>query len=159
MGFASSLARVLGVSRRRSSPPLSVKYPGDYSGEVTFRYRPDLNGGPDPGEVVWTWIPFEENSDEGKDRPVLLIGKDGAWFLGLIMSSKDHERDAADEARYGRYWLDIGSGGWDVRHRPSEVRLDRIVRVNPEAVRREGAIFERARFDGVVRAVRKTKGW
>jgi len=158
MSLAAALSRVF-RPRRRPSPPLSSTYPGDYTDEVSFRYRPDMDGDPDPGEVVWTWIPFEENPAEGKDRPVLVIGKDGKWLLGLTMSSKDHDRDAADEARYGRYWLDIGSGDWDVWHRPSEVRLDRVVRVNPKAMRREGAILDRPRFDAVERAVKEMKGW
>ena len=41
---------------------------------------------------------------------------------------------------------DIGSGSWDSRGRPSEVRLDRIVRLAPDAVRREGAALDRRLF-------------
>lgn len=157
-GFAARLARVFGVSKEQS-PPLSEVYPGDFEGEVNFRYRPDLNGEPDPGEIVWTWVPYEDDATEGKDRPVLIIGKDGAWLLGLALSSKDHDKDAADEARFGRYWMDIGRGDWDRRHRPSEVRLDRVIRIDPGGVRREGSILNRSRFDEVARAVRETKGW
>ncbi len=102
------------------------------------RYAPRPDGDPDPGEIVWTWVPFEEDHSQGKDRPVLLVGSDGAWLLGVMLTSKDHSRDAQDEARWGRYWLDIGSGPWDAKGRDSEVRLDRVVRVDPDAVRREG---------------------
>jgi hypothetical protein len=56
-------------------------------------------------------------------------------------------------------WLDIGTGAWDAQRRPSEVRLDRIVRLRPAAVRREGAIVERALFDRVAVALRTTHGW
>jgi len=118
-------------------------------------YSPTQGGTPDPGEVVWTWVPFEEDHRQGKDRPVLLIGTDGRWLLGLMLTSKDHDLDAADEARHGRFWLDIGAGPWDPRGRPSEVRLDRIVRIDPAAVRREGAILDRATFDTVAQSLKK----
>ena len=109
-----------------------------------------LDGAADPGEIVWTWVPYEEDDAQGKDRPVLVVGRDGGWLLGLMLTSKDHSRDAADEARWGRRWLDIGSGPWDRQGRPSEIRLDRVLRLDPAAVRREGAIMPRALFDTVV---------
>ncbi|MDE0775631.1 MAG: hypothetical protein OSB43_05075, partial [Nocardioides sp.] len=51
------------------------------------------------------------------------------------------------------------TGGWDRQRRPSEVRLDRVLRLAPDAVRREGAALDRARFDQVAAAVRETLGW
>ena len=48
-------------------------------------------------------------------------------WLGLMLTSQDHDRDAADEARWGRHWMDVGTGGWDRERRPSEVRLDRLL--------------------------------
>jgi hypothetical protein len=124
-------------------------YPGDFTGRVDIEYRPRKDGQPDPGEVVWTWVPFEEDHSRGKDRPVLIIGRDGAWLLGLQLTSKDHDRDAADEARWGRRWMDVGSGAWDPKGRPSEVRLDRVVRVSPGAVRREGATLDKKTYRAV----------
>jgi len=159
MRLASLLTKALRLARTPASLRRRGGYPGDFADEVEFRYRPDLNGEPDPGEIVWTWVPYEEDPRKGKDRPVLIIGRDNPWLLCLLLSSKDHDRDAADEARYGRFWMDIGRGEWDTRRRPSEVRLDRIVRVDPEAVRREGAILDRRRFDKVERAVKELKGW
>ena len=82
---------------------------------------------------------------------MLLVGRDGDWLLGLMLTSKDHSRDSAGGIR-GQRWLDIGSGPWDSRGRESEVRLDRVVRVDPTAVRREGAVMDAARFAEVVRA-------
>jgi hypothetical protein len=99
---------------------------------------------------VWTWVPFEEDVSQGKDRPVLVVGRDGRWLLALMLTSKDHSRDAADEARWGRRWLDIGAGPWDRQGRPSEVRLDRVLRIDAAHVRREGAIMDRRTFDAVV---------
>src|SRR5918999_1269839 len=86
--------------------------------DVDLDYRPLDDGRPDPGEVVWAWVPFDENDGRGKDRPVLVIGRRGADLLGLMLTSKDHDRDAADEARFGRIWTDIGAGPWDARNRP-----------------------------------------
>ena len=127
-------------------------YPGDFTGSVVPRYDPHPDGLADPGEVVWGWVPYEEDHGRGKDRPVLIIGRDGEYLLGLMLTSKDHDRDAADEARHGRHWLDVGSGGWDGQGRPSEVRLDRVIRLRPDAVRREGAALSRPVFDQVSQA-------
>ena len=129
-------------------------YPGDFTGTPTLDYAPKPDGEPDPGEIVWTWVPYEEDHRQGKDRPVLVIGRDGAWLLALMLTSKDHDRDHEQEARHGRYWQDIGSGDWDRQGRPSEVRVDRILRVDSSAVRREGAVLDRDRFDQVAAAVR-----
>lgn len=80
----------------------------------------DTDGRPDPGEIVWTWVPYEDDPAQGKDRPVLLIARrDATTFVGLQLTSKDHDRDAAQEARAGRHWMDIGSGAWDARGRPA----------------------------------------
>lgn len=147
------------TSRQRASHQRGTNYPGDYTGRVDVRYAPSRDGRPDPGEVVWTWVPFEEDHARGKDRPVLLIGHDGPWLLGIQLSSKDHHLDTADEARRGRHWLGIGAGPWDARRRPSAVRLDRIVRVDPDAVRREGAMLGRRKFDEVSRSLSALHHW
>ena len=122
-------------------------------------YRPRADGRPDPGEVVWAWVPYDEGDGRGKDRPVLVIGRRGPELLGLILSSQDHDRDAADEARHGRVWTDIGAGPWDARRRPSEVRLDRLLVLDPATVRREGAALDRQVFDRVLAAARRVQGW
>ena len=118
-------------------------------------YAPQADGRPDPGEVVWGWVPYEDDPRQGKDRPVLLIGRREGRLLGLMLTSKDHDRDAADEARWGRHWMDVGTGGWDRERRPSEVRLDRLLELAPAAVRREGAALDRATFDRVIAGARR----
>ena len=45
--------------------------------DVRIEYSPDLDGDPDPGEVVWTWVPYEDDPNQGKDRPVVIIGRIG----------------------------------------------------------------------------------
>ena len=127
-------------------------------------YAPQIDGEPDPGEVVWGWVPYEDDPTQGKDRPVLIVGRvdpaapDGEEWIGLQLSSKDHDLDAEDEARHGRYWMDVGTGGWDREGRPSEVRLDRLILLRGDAVRREGAALERSIFDAVVAEARRLQG-
>jgi hypothetical protein len=124
-------------------------YPGDFRGNISPVYSPNPDGKPDPGEIVWSWVPYEEDHSQGKDRPVLLIGHDGGWLLGLMLTSKDHDNGH----RSGDY-VDIGTGAWDGRGRASEVKVDRVVRINPSDVRREGAIMDRRTFQLVARRVR-----
>ncbi|WP_159798733.1 type II toxin-antitoxin system PemK/MazF family toxin [Puerhibacterium puerhi] len=133
--------------------PGATGYPGDFTGRFTPTYAPHNDARPDPGEVVWTWVPYEEDHTQGKDRPVLLVGRDGPWLLALQLTSKDHDGDAEQEARDGRQWMDVGTGAWDRQRRPSEVRLNRVIRVAPDAVRREGAMLDEALFRQVVAAV------
>ena len=119
-------------------------------------YTPEADGLPDPGEVVWTWVPYEDDPAQGKDRPVLVLARDGSgMLLCLQLTSKDHDRDAEQEASWGRYWMDVGTGGWDAEGRPSEVRLDRVLRLPEAGVRREGAALARPVFDQVVAEARR----
>ena len=139
-----------------SSSPQGVSvYDVSALGLPTFSYSPDPDGDADPGEVVWAWVPFEEDPAQGKDRPVLVLARHETRLVVAQMTSKDHDRDAAQEARWGRFWHDVGSGDWDRRGRPSEVRLDRLLLVEPASVRREGATMNREVFDGVVAALRR----
>lgn len=124
-------------------------YPGDFRGSVVPSYSPHPDGLADPGEVVWAWVPYEDDHNRGKDRPVLIIGRDSSYLLGLMLTSKDHDRDIAAEVAQGRHWLDVGAGAWDSQRRPSEVRLDRVLRLRPESVRREGAALSRQVFEQV----------
>ncbi len=115
-------------------------------------YAPDLDGSADPGEIVWTWVPFEDDPDQGKDRPVLIVGRQGAELVGLMLSSKAHHRD--DEN-----WLPVGSGAWDYNGRESYVRLDRVIVVDEHGIRREGSICRRDTFDAVADELRRDYGW
>src|SRR5688572_8001767 len=145
-----------GPTGRRPAPPPAER---TASGAPDVEYRPRDDGRPDPGEIVWAWVPYDEGDGRGKDRPVLIIGRRDDDLLGLQLSSQDHDRDAADEARHGRFWTDIGTGAWDRQGRPSEVRLDRLLVLDPARVRREGAALGRERFDRVVAEARRVQGW
>jgi hypothetical protein len=118
-------------------------------------YSPEIDGEPDPGEVVWAWVPYEDDPAQGKDRPVLVLAREGTTLTCLYMTSKDHDRDVEDEARWGRHWMDVGTGAWDREGRPSEIRLDRPLTMDESEVRREGAAMDRGTFDAVVAAARE----
>ena len=143
---------------RESSPQVETRaaHPGDFTGVARLAYSPRADGRPDPGEVVWTWVPYEEDHSRGKDRPVLIVARDGAWLLALMLTSKDHDGPGA---RHDDEWLDIGPGPWDRQGRPSEVRIDRVLRVDPTAVRREGAQLDERLFDLVAARLRSLHGW
>lgn len=115
-------------------------------------YAPSLDGRADPGEIVWTWVAYEDNPTQGKDRPVLVVGRDRSVLLGLMVSSQ--ERHAGD-----RDWIGIGSGSWDYDGRQSWVRLDRVLDVPEEGIRREGAILDRDIFDVVAARLRADYSW
>jgi len=129
-------------------------YPGDYRDMINFEYSPSLDGDADPGEIVWTWVPFEEDHSQGKDRPVLLVGRDGEYLLALMMTSKDHNNREHADPNY----LDIGSGSWDPQGRASEVKLNRVIRVRPDSMRREGAIMPEDTFRLIERAWTRHNG-
>lgn len=129
-------------------------YPGDYRDMINFEYSPSLDGDADPGEIVWTWVPFEEDHSQGKDRPVILVGRDGEYLLALMMTSKDHNNREHTDSNY----LDIGSGPWDPQGRASEVKLNRVIRVRPDSMRREGAIMPEDTFRLIERAWTRHNG-
>lgn len=141
-------------SASTTSASAGSDYPGDYRDMINFEYSPSLDGDADPGEIVWTWVPFEEDHSQGKDRPVLLVGRDGEYLLALMMTSKDHNNREHADPNY----LDIGSGPWDPQGRASEVKLNRVIRVRPDAMRREGAIMPEDTFRLIERAWTRHNG-
>ena len=145
--------------RSRSKLPgpgdLPMVYDVDALGFPDFEYSPHDDDRPDPGEVVWTWVPFEEDRSQGKDRPVLVLAEDSGRLIFAQLTSKDHVHSGTRKDQHGNHWMDIGSGRWDSRGRASEVRLDRLMCVHPDQVRREGARLDEARFTHVVAAIRE----
>jgi hypothetical protein len=121
--------------RRTSLPP---------EGVVTVEYSPRIDGDPDPGEVVWTWVPYEEDPEQGKDRPVVVIGRRGRSLVGVPLTTKPNDREAQ---------ISIGSGDWDPKRRQSWARVWRMLDIDPDRTRREGAILSKARWNQVVAAV------
>ena len=115
-------------------------------------YAPNLDGRADPGEIVWTWVAYEDDPAQGKDRPVLVVGRDQHTLLGLMLSSQDHHQNDPD-------WVSIGTGSWHYDGRSSWVRLDRVLDVPEEGIRREGAILDRGRFEVVAARLRAEYSW
>jgi hypothetical protein len=118
----------------------------------TISYAPQPDGQADPGEIVWAWVAYEDDPARGKDRPVLVVGRDGGTVLGLMLSSQS-EREGQ------RNWLALGPGPWDREARPSWIRLDRVLQLDEAGIRREGAVLDPARFDSVARRLRASYGW
>lgn len=115
-------------------------------------YAPQLDGRADPGEIVWTWVRYEDDPANGKDRPVLVVGRDGRTLLGLMLSSNPERAQHPD-------WVGIGAGVWDHQGRPSWVRLDRVLDVPEDGIRREGAILPRKLFDRVAHRLVREYHW
>lgn len=118
----------------------------DYHGRVRIDYRPERDREADPGEVVWSWVAFEDDPSIGKDRPLAIIGwADRSRLAGVMLSSRDHSGHAN--------WMPIGAGPWDRQGRPSWVRTDRVLAVDRGAVRREGAVLTRRAHAAIVNEV------
>jgi len=115
-------------------------------------YSPDLKGRADPGEIVWTWVVYEDDPTRGQDRPVLVVGRDRSVLLGLMVSNHCGHAGNAD-------WVRIGSGDWDYEGKTNWVRLDRVLDVPEESIRREGAILQRDTFDLVATRLRAQYSW
>ncbi|MET8173855.1 type II toxin-antitoxin system PemK/MazF family toxin [Streptomyces clavifer] len=136
----------------RSGPTATAEAEPREAGPVRTSYAPDRDGAPDPGEIVWTWVPFEENDGRGKDRPVLVVAREReGTLLAVQLSSKQHERD--------HEWVALGAGPWDSSGRASWVDLDRVLRVHEDGMRREACALDRDRFDLVVVRLRERYGW
>jgi hypothetical protein len=129
------------VRSTRRRPPARRLPP---EGVVAIEYSPQIDGDPDPGEVVWTWVPFEEDPEQGKDRPVVVIGRRGRNLVGVPLTTKRNDREAQ---------ISIGTGGWDPKRRPSYARIWRMLDLDDDHMRREGAILDQRRFDQVIAAV------
>lgn len=120
---------------------------------TTLVYAPERDGMADAGEIVWTWVPFEEDPTQGKDRPLLVVGRKGGRLHGLMLSSQSpDERERQD-------WLPVGSGPWDREGRDSHLRLDRLFEFDEVDIRREAAVMDEALFWKVAAVLRERYGW
>ncbi len=125
-----------------SGPDATVEVDPHRIGPVRMSYSPQTDGTPDPGEVVWTWVPFEENDGRGKDRPVLVVAVEPAGtYLAVQLTSKDHDGQGD--------FVSVDAGAWDGEHRPSWVNLDRVIRMHEGGMRREAAALPREPFERV----------
>jgi hypothetical protein len=143
-------------SRHHAAVEAAPPYGGarDHVGGARISYRPERDGDPDPGEVVWCWVPFADEPSRGKDRPVIVMGhiEQVTDLLVVQLSSQERRRDDAD-------WLAVGTGGWDSQRRESFADVDRPLAVAVGAVRREGGVLPRERFDDVAAELRRRYGY
>jgi hypothetical protein len=136
----------------RYGPTATTEVDPRQVGQVRTAYAPAHDGDPDPGEIVWTWVPFEENDGRGKDRPVLVVAREVAGtLLAVQLSSKHHNHD--------RDWVAIGQGPWDREGRDSWVAVDRVMRLHEDGMRREACALDRGRFNLVVNRLEERYGW
>ncbi|WP_460795521.1 type II toxin-antitoxin system PemK/MazF family toxin [Microbacterium sp. GXF0217] len=119
---------------------------------LTLAYSPALDGAPDAGEIIWTWVPYDENDGRGKDRPVLVLGPQSTDRVYAVrMTSKPHDGR--------RDYLSIGSGSWDREGRESWVDIEELYSVHHQGMRREAAILDRERYRRVTSALAHRYGW
>lgn len=111
-------------------------------------YAPKLDGEPDPGEVIWTWVPYVENDGRGKDRPVLIIARLDAQSWAACYLSTKHHRD----------FVSVGTGSWDSQGRESYLSPERVLRVTDAGMRRESIGIDRSRYEAAVAAVLRWHG-
>ncbi|MDQ1076972.1 MULTISPECIES: type II toxin-antitoxin system PemK/MazF family toxin [Microbacterium] len=146
-------------ARPASAPARAVTAPADAQTleiepprRLTISYAPQRDNAPDGGEIVWTWVPYEERDGRGKDRPVLVIGRaDATRSYAVRLTSKPHDGD--------RQYLSLGTGEWDPQRRPSWVDIEQLYLVHDAGMRREAAALDRRRFDTVAAALTARYGW
>ncbi|WP_438803631.1 type II toxin-antitoxin system PemK/MazF family toxin [Microbacterium hominis] len=149
---ARSSARVAAPIDGRAGATATVEIRPPAADALRITYAPERDGDPDAGEIVWTWVPYAENDGRGKDRPVLVIGRqDADRVYAVRLTSRSHEGD--------RDYLAIGSGPWDGRGRDSWVDVDQLYSVHRRGMRREAAALDLDRFVRVADVLHRRYGW
>ncbi len=153
--------RTADVRTAAPAPPVSQGHGGETSTQeimpsavrgLQITYVPEHDGDPDAGEIIWTWVPYEENDGRGKDRPVLIIGRqDAERVYAVKLTSKSHDAD--------RDFIPIGSGPWDSQGRPSWIDIEQLYSVHSRGMRREASALPLDRFVVVADALHKRYGW
>jgi mRNA-degrading endonuclease toxin of MazEF toxin-antitoxin module len=113
---------------------------------VSISYEPQADAKPDPGEVVWVWIPYEEDPSVGKDRPALAVG----W---VPATPQDDIAVVPLTSRWHAGQVSVGLGAWDGGRKRSFAKVDQIYVVDRADVRREGASLHKSVFEQVIRAL------
>jgi PemK-like, MazF-like toxin of type II toxin-antitoxin system len=140
------------LSPGQAGPAATVEVDPRRLPSVRLGYAPDRDGEPDPGEVVWTWVPYEERDGRGKDRPVAIVAASGDGdFLAVQLTSKAHDDD--------HDFIALGDGAWDHEGRPSWARIDRVFRVRAGGMRREAASLDATPYARLTKALGDRYGW
>ncbi|MFI7006797.1 type II toxin-antitoxin system PemK/MazF family toxin [Streptomyces sp. NPDC050145] len=98
-------------------------------------------GGPQPGEIWWAKVPYEDGPG-GKDRPCLVLGVRGSVALVAKITSKYHDE------RPGVIALPPGSVG-DAGGRASFLETDELREVGFSAFRRRAGLVDPLVWDQV----------
>jgi hypothetical protein len=150
-GGRAASDRAPASSPGRAGSEATVQVPTSSLTDARLVFAPRVDGAPDPDEVVWTWVPYEENDGRGKDRPVVIVARDTQRSVfALQLTSKPHDDDA-------RHFVYLGSGPWDAQGRPSWARLDRVFRVFESGMRREASSVSRAQYSAVSAALQSRR--
>jgi len=132
--------------RRKRASRMDVRPTGSVPRNVY--YAPDMDGGAEPGEVVWVTVP----SHPPKERSMLVVGREHSDILGLLISP---EAGHAEDDR----WFEIGPGDWDSSGQPCWVRLDKTLVVPEADVHRRGTTVPQRRFERVANTLRDRFQW
>ncbi len=136
----------------QSGPDATIELDPTRLGRPGWGYAPESDGALDPGEIVWTWVPYEERDGRGKDRPVAIMATLGRGnLLAIQLTSKDHSGDD--------HYVPLGVGPWDHDRRPSWAGIARVFQVRQGGVRREGTVLDAARYALIERAMRDRFQW
>lgn len=141
-----------GVDAALDEPTATIEIDPPAADALRITYAPDRDADPDAGEIVWTWVPYVEDDGRGKDRPVLVIGRqshDRVYAVKLTSRPHDGDRD----------FLPLGTGEWDAKGRASWVDIDQVYSVHRSGMRREAAALDLDRFLRVADALRRRYGW
>ena len=132
--------------RRQRASRLNVRATASVPRNVY--YAPDMDGGAEPGEVVWVTVP----SSPPKGRSMLVVGREHHDILGLLISpEKQHA--------YDDRWFEIGPGDWEASGSPCWVRLDKTLIVPEADVHRRGTTVPQRRFERVANTLRERFAW
>lgn len=132
--------------------PASIRVEHTESRARSIFFAPDMDGQADSGEVVWVWAPTDGPNSPPTERAILLVGRTRSTVLGLLISPNSaHSNEDA--------WLEIGSGEWDDSGRQCWVRLDRVLEISEEQVRRKGILFPQRRFERIANRLRQKYHW
>ncbi len=147
----SSVSTAAPVSPGQAGPSATVEIDPRRLRDVRLAYTPSRDGEPDPGEIVWTWVPYEERDGRGKDRPVAIVAASAAGdYLAVQLTSKAHDGD--------RDFVPWATARGMPRGRPSWARIDRVFRVRVRRHAPRGGLTRRASIhalaDALGRAIR-----
>ena len=118
-----------------------------------LEYNPELDGQADPGEVVWTWVAYEDDPRQGKDRPVVVVGRRGRVLLGPHALQQRGPRRAARTGSRSAPAPGTASTG---RAGCASTGCSRSTRTASVA---KGRSSTAGRFDAVAAVLRRDYGW